>query len=304
MIYKNPLDLIGNTPIVELPKSIHNTSNRLLAKLEYFNPTHSMKDRIGYAMIKDAEKRGVLKKGMTIIEPTSGNTGVALAYASSVLGYRFVIVMPEHMTEERKKLAKYLGAELVLTPKEKGMQGSVEEAYKIAKEQNGIVLDQFKNPANFQTQYEVLGKELFTQTADGIDILIGGVGSGGSLSGASAYLKEHSAHSVYSVAVEPIEMDVLEGGTKTGSHSIQGIGAGFRPDNYKDEFIDEIFHITKEQAFETTKMLAKQAGIVGGISAGASGFAALEKAKQVENKTILFIVPDFAERYISSHLFD
>ena len=304
MIYKNVLDLIGNTPIVELPKSVHNTSNRLLAKLEYFNPTHSLKDRIGYAMIKDAEERGILKKGMTIVEPTSGNTGVALAYASSVLGYRFVIVMPEHMTEERKKLAKYLGAELVLTPKEKGVKGSVEEAYRIAKEQNGIVLDQFKNPANFKTQHDVLGKELFTQTEDGIDILVGGVGSGGSLSGATAYLKEHSKHNIYSVAVEPIEVDVLEGGIKTGPHSIQGIAPGFKPDNYKDNFIDEIFHITKEQAFETTKMLAKKAGIVGGISAGAVAFTALEKAKQVENKTILFLVPDFAERYISNPLFD
>ena len=304
MIYKNVLDLIGNTPIVELPQSVHGTSNRVLAKLEYFNPTHSMKDRIGYAMIKDAEQKGLLKKGMTIVEPTSGNTGVSLAYASSVLGYRFVLVMPEHMTEERKKLAKYLGAELVLTPKEKGVQGSVDEAYKIAREQNGIVLDQFKNPANFQTQYEVLGKELFTQTNDGIDILVGGVGTGGSLTGASAYLKEHSKKSVYTIAVEPIEVDVLEGGTKTGPHAIQGIAPGFKPDNYKEKFVDEIFHITKEQAFETTKMLAKKAGIVGGISAGAAGFAALEKAKQVENKTILFIVPDFAERYISNPLFD
>lgn len=304
MIYKNVLDLIGNTPIVELPQSVHGTSNRVLAKLEYFNPTHSMKDRIGYAMIKDAEQKGLLKKGMTIVEPTSGNTGVALAYASSVLGYRFVLVMPEHMTEERKKLAKYLGAELVLTPKAKGVKGTVDEAYRIAKEQNGIVLDQFKNPANFQTQHDVLGKELFTQTEDGIDILVGGVGTGGSLSGASAYLKEHSKRHVYTVAVEPIEVDVLEGGIKTGPHAIQGIAPGFKPDNYKDDFVDEIFHITKEQAFETTKMLAKKAGIVGGISAGAAGFAALEKAKQVHDKTILFIVPDFAERYISNPLFD
>lgn len=304
MIYKSPLDLIGNTPIVELPKSVHNTSNRILAKLEYFNPTHSLKDRIGYAMIKDAEEKGILKKGMIIVEPTSGNTGVALAYASSILGYKFVLVMPEHMTEERKKLAKYLGAELVLTPKEKGVKGSVKEAYKIAKERNGVVLDQFNNPANFQTQHDVLGKELLAQTDDGIDILVGGVGSGGSLSGSSSYLKEHSKRKIYSVAVEPIEVDVLEGGQKTGPHSIQGIAPGFKPNNYKDDFIDEIFHITKQQAFETTKMLAKKAGIVCGISAGAAAFTALEKAKQVENKTILFIVPDFAERYISNPLFN
>ena len=304
MIYESTLDLIGNTPIVEVSHKIHGTSNRLLAKLEYFNPTHSMKDRIATYMIEDAEKKGILTKDKIVVEPTSGNTGIALAYACRLKGYKLILTMPENASEERKKMAIYFGAELFLTPKEQGFKGAIDKAYKLAKEHNGFCFNQYNYPANFEAHYNNTGKEIFNQTNGEVDIFIAGVGTGGCLCGVSAYLKEHSKKDVYTIGIEPAENDILAGGNKYSPHSLHGIGPNFVPKNFHKDVVDEIFHVSKQDAYNTTKMLALNAGICGGISSGATAFCALEKAKLLKNKTILFIVADFCERYVSSDLFD
>ena len=304
MKYKTIQDFIGNTPLVEIPKEVHKTNNTLLAKWEYFNPTHSLKDRIAIYMIEDAEKKGLIKKDTILVEPTSGNTGIALAWASRLKGYKLILTMPENASEERKKLAVYLGAELFLTKKELGFKGSIEKAQELAKEKNGFCFNQYNYPANFEANYHTTGKEIFEQTNGDVDIFIAGVGTGGCLSGVSTYLKEHCKKNVHTIGIEPIENDILEGGNKFSPHSLQGMGPNFIPDNFHKKYIDEIFHVAKEDAFRTTKFLALNAGICGGISTGATAFCALEKAKKCENKTIVFIVADFCERYVSSDLFE
>ena len=304
MTYAKIQDLIGNTPLVEVPKELHNTSNTLLAKLEYFNPTHSYKDRIAIAMIEDAEKKGLLKKGQLIVEPTSGNTGISLAWASILKGYKIILTMPENASEERKKMSKYFGAELFLTKKELGFKGAIEKAYEIAEKKNGFVFNQYNYPANFQAHYATTGKEIFEQTEGKIDMFIAGIGTGGGISGVSTYLKEHSDHNVYTIGIEPEENDILAGGNKYAPHLLQGIGPNFIPNNFHKDVIDEIFHVSKKNAYNTTKMLAQKAGIAGGVSSGATAYCAFEKAKLVKNKTIVFLVVDFCERYVSCDLFD
>ena len=303
MLYKQITDFIGNTPLVEVPKDLHRTNNVLLAKLEYFNPTHSLKDRIASYMIEDAETRGFLTKGKTIVEPTSGNTGIALAWACRLKGYKLILTMPENASEERKKMAVYFGAELFLTPKEKGFKGAIDKAYELVKERNGFCFNQYNYPANFDAHYNTTGKEIFQQTNGEVGVFIAGVGTGGCLCGVSSYLKEHSNKDIYTIGVEPEENDILTGGNRYAPHALQGIGPNFIPDNFHKDVVDEVFHVSKNDAYKTTKMLALNAGICGGISAGATAFCAFEKAKQLENKTIVFIVADFCERYVSSDLF-
>ena len=290
--------------MVEIPKELHKTNNILLAKLEYFNPTHSLKDRIATFMIEDAEKKGLLTKDKVIVEPTSGNTGIAFAWACRLKGYKCILTMPENASEERKKIAVYFGAELFLTKKELGFKGAIEKAKELEKERNGYCFNQYNYPSNFQAHYNTTGKEIFEETNGEVDIFIAGVGTGGCLSGVSTFLKEHCKKNVHTIGVEPVENDILEGGQKYSPHSLQEIGPNFIPDNFHKENIDEIFHVSKEEAYNTTKFLALNAGISGGISSGATAFCAFEEAKKYENKTIVFMVADFCERYVSSDLFD
>ena len=304
MKYKQIKDFIGNTPLVEIPKELHKTNNTILAKLEYFNPTHSLKDRIATYMIEDAEKKGLLTKDKIIVEPTSGNTGIALAWACSLKGYKIALTMPENVSEERKKLAKYLGAELFLTKKENGFKGAIEKAKELTKERNGFCFNQYEYNANYEAHYQITGEEIFKQTNGEVDVFIAGVGTGGCLSGVSTYLKENSKKQVYTIGIEPIESNILDGGDKYSPHSLQGIGPNFIPKNFHKENIDEVFHVSKEDAYKTTKFLALNAGICGGISTGATAFCAFEKAKKLDNKTIVFIAADFCERYVSSDLFE
>ena len=304
MNYKKIQDFIGNTPLVEIHKELHKTSNTILAKLEYFNPTHSLKDRIATFMIEDAEKKGLLTKDKIIVEPTSGNTGISLAWACRLKGYKIILVMPENSSEERKKIAKYLGAELFLTKKELGFKGAINKANELAKERNGFCFNQYNYPANFEAHYNTTGKEIFEQTNGEVDVFIAGVGTGGCLSGVSKYLKEHSKKDVHTIGIEPVENDILDGGNKYSPHSLQGIGPNFIPNNFHKEVIDEVFHVSKEEAYNMTKFLALNAGICGGISAGSTAFCAFEKAKKLDNKTIVFIVADFCERYVSCDLFE
>ncbi len=296
------LDLIGNTPIVEIPKSVHGTSNNLFAKLEYFNPTKSLKDRVAVALIADAKAKGLITKDTTIIEPTSGNMGISLAFVCALKGYRLMLTMSEAMSIERRKLISHFGAQLVLTKKELGFQGAIDKAYELSREiPNSLVMNQYHNPANFDVHFNTTGPEIYTQMNGEIDIFIAGAGTGACVSGVSAYLK--SQKSVHTIAIEPEENDILAGGTKCSPHALQGIGPNFVPDNFRKNVIDEIFHVSKENAYETSRMLAKSAGIAGGISSGGIAFAVLEKAKTVENQNICFIVCDFCERYVSCDLF-
>ena len=304
MKYKQIKDFIGNTPLVEIPKELHKTNNTILAKLEYFNPTHSLKDRIATYMIEDAEKKGFLTKDKIIVEPTSGNTGIALAWACSLKGYKLILTMPENASEERKKLAKYLRAELFLTKKENGFKGAIEKAKELVKERNGFCFNQYDYDANFEAHYKMTGPEIFNQTNGEVDVFIAGVGTGGCLSGVSTYLKEKSKKQVHTIGIEPIESNILDGGNKYSPHSLQGIGPNFIPKNFHKNNIDEVFHVSKEDAYKTTKFLAVKAGVCGGISTGATAFCAFEKAKTLSNKTIVFIAADFCERYVSCDLFE
>ncbi|MFZ5987786.1 MAG: cysteine synthase A [Bacillota bacterium] len=305
-IAKNLTDLIGNTPLLELTN--YNKSNgiesRLIAKLEYFNPAGSVKDRIGYAMIKDAEEKGLLNKDSVIIEPTSGNTGIALAFVSAAKGYRLILTMPDTMSIERRNLLKALGAELVLTPGSEGMKGAIKKAEELAEETpNSFVPQQFKNPANPQIHRVTTAEEIFRDTDGEIDIFVGGVGTGGTITGVGEVLKQKKP-SVKIIAVEPFDSPVLSGG-KAGPHKIQGIGAGFVPDIYNTDVADEIFKVKNEDAFETSRKLAKAEGLLVGISSGAAAFAATEIAKRPENKgkTIVVLLPDTGERYLSTVLY-
>lgn len=305
-IAKNLTDLIGNTPLLELSNynKRNNLDATLIAKLEYFNPAGSVKDRIGYAMIKDAEDRGLINKDSVIIEPTSGNTGIALAFVSAAKGYRLILTMPDTFSIERRNLLKALGAELVLTPGADGMGGAIKKAEELAAElPNSYIPQQFKNPANPEIHRKTTAEEIWGDTDGKVDIFVAGVGTGGTISGVGEVLKQKNPN-VKIIAVEPNDSPVLSGGTK-GPHKIQGIGAGFVPDNFHKEVVDEIFKVKNEEAFETARNLAKTEGLLVGISSGAAAYAATEIAKRSENKgkNIVVLLPDTGERYLSTVLF-
>lgn len=305
-IAKSLTDLIGNTPLLELSNySVNNQLQaRLIAKLEYFNPAGSVKDRIGYAMIKDAEDKGILTKDSVIIECTSGNTGIALAFVAAAKGYKLILTMPETMSVERRNLLKALGAELVLTPGSEGMKGAIRKAEELAAETpHSFIPQQFTNPANPEIHRKTTAEEIWRDTDGLVDIFVGGVGTGGTITGVGEVLKQKNPN-IRIVAVEPNDSPVLSGGN-SGPHKIQGIGAGFVPDILNTGIIDEIFKVKNEEAFEGSRSLANTEGLLVGISSGAAVFAATEIAKRPENKgkTIVVLLPDTGERYLSTALF-
>ena len=305
-IYKGATGLIGNTPLVEFTniEKSQGINATVLAKLEYFNPAGSVKDRIALAMIEDAEKKGLLKKGSTIIEPTSGNTGIGLASIAAAKGYRIILTMPETMSVERRNILKAYGAEIVLTEGSKGMKGAIAKAEELAKETPGsFVPEQFENPANPEIHRLTTGPEVWNDTDGKVDFFVAGVGTGGTVTGTGEYLKSQNPN-VKVVAVEPEDSPVLSKGT-AGPHKIQGIGAGFVPKTLNTDVYDEVIAVSNEDAFETSKLIAKQEGILVGISAGAAYYAALELAKRPENKgkTIVALLPDSGDRYYSTPLF-
>ena len=305
-IYKGAAGLIGNTPLVEFTniEKSQGLNAAVLAKLEYFNPAGSVKDRIALAMIEDAEKKGLLKKGSTIIEPTSGNTGIGLASIAAAKGYRIILTMPETMSVERRNILKAYGAEIVLTEGSKGMKGAIAKAEELAKETpDSFVPEQFENPANPEIHRLTTGPEIWNDTDGKVDIFVAGVGTGGTVTGTGEYLKSQNPN-VKVVAVEPKDSPVLSKGT-AGPHKIQGIGAGFVPKTLNTDVYDEVIAVANEDAFETSKIIAKQEGILVGISAGAAYYAALELAKRPENKgrTIVALLPDSGDRYYSTPLF-
>ena len=301
-IYNSMEELIGNTPLIEV-KNIEKSEDlkaRVLVKVEAFNPGGSAKDRIARAMIKDAEESGRLKEGGTIIEPTSGNTGVGLAWLGAVKGYRVILTMPETMSDERKKLLRALGAELVLTPGAEGMKGAIAKAQELRDTIPGsIIMSQFDNPANPRIHELTTGEEIWRDTDGEVDILVAGVGTGGTITGSARALRAHNPK-IEVVAVEPSASAVLSGG-KPGPHKIQGIGAGFVPENFDRSIVDKIEQVSNEEAIETERMLAHKEGIFAGISSGAALAAALRLAKEPENegKTIVAVLPDTGERYLS-----
>ena len=305
-IYGSADELIGKTPLMELKRieEKFGLKAKIFAKLEYFNPAGSVKDRIAKAMIEDAEKNGALKKGAVIIEPTSGNTGIGIAAVGTAKGYKVIIVMPETMSIERRKLIKAYGAEIVLTDGAKGMKGAIEKANELAKENDGaIVLGQFVNPANPKAHYETTGPEIFEDTNGAVDFFVAGVGTGGTISGVGKYLKEKIG-GVKVVAVEPESSPVLSKGV-AGAHKIQGIGAGFVPDTLDTGVYDEVITVSNEAAFETGRIIGTTEGVLVGISSGAALNAAIEVAKRAENagKNIVVLFPDSGDRYLSTPLF-
>ncbi len=305
-IAKKITDLIGNTPLVELEKYSESKGldKPVIAKVEYFNPGGSVKDRIALAMIEAAEKDGTLKPGATIIEPTSGNTGVGLALVSAVKGYKLILTMPETMSVERRNLVKAYGAQVKLTSGKDGMPGAIKAAEELRKTIPGaVILEQFENPANPQKHYETTGKEIWEDTDGKVDIFVAGVGTGGTISGVAKYLKEKNPN-VKIVAVEPATSPVLKGG-KSGPHKIQGIGAGFVPKTYDANLIDEVFDVENDQAILAGRQLAQKDGLLVGISSGAAAFAATEIAKRPENKgkTVVTLLPDTGERYLTTVLY-
>ncbi|MCR5485837.1 MAG: cysteine synthase A [Clostridiales bacterium] len=305
-IYKNVTELIGKTPILELNnlEEHDNIDAHILAKLEYFNPAGSVKDRIANAMIETAEKDGTLKKGATIIEPTSGNTGIGLASVGTAKGYKVILTMPETMSVERRNLVKAYGAQVVLTEGAKGMKGAIEKANELKESIEGsVILGQFVNPANPKAHYETTGPEIWDDTDGKVDAFVAGVGTGGTLSGTGKYLKEKNPD-VKIFAAEPLTSPVLSEG-HAGSHKIQGIGAGFVPDTLDTEIYDEVIAVPNEAAFETGNKIAKTEGILVGISSGAAVWAAEQIAARAEfkGKNIVVILPDTGDRYLSTTLF-
>ena len=299
-------DLIGNTPLLELSNfnKSHQALATIVAKIESFNPASSVKDRIGYALIAKAEKSGKINKDTVIIEPTSGNTGIALAFVAASKGYRLILTMPETFSVERRNLLKALGAELVLTPGPEGMTGAINKAAELqASVPNSYTPQQFKNPANPEIHRRTTAEEIWRDTDGKVDIFVSGVGTGGTITGVGEVLKARNP-SVQIIAVEPSGSPVLSGGQK-GPHKIQGIGPGFVPDNLNRSVIDEIYTVKNEEAFETSRALAREEGLLVGISSGAATFAALQIAKRPENKgkTIVVILPDTGERYLSTELY-
>ena len=305
-IAKKLTELIGNTPLLELNKfsSLKGLEQPIIAKIESFNPGGSVKDRIALAMIEDAEDKGLLKPGATIIEPTSGNTGVGLALVAAVKGYKLILTMPETMSIERRNLVKAYGATVKLTSGKEGMKGAIKAAEELRDSIPGsIILQQFENQANPQKHYATTGKEIWRDTDGAVDIFVAGVGTGGTISGVGKYLKEQNPN-VKVVAVEPTTSPVLSGG-QSGPHKIQGIGAGFIPSTYNSKYVDEIFQVDNDQAILTGRQLAQSEGLLVGISSGAATFAASELAKRPENKGkhIVTLLPDTGERYLSTVLY-
>ena len=297
-------DTIGNTPLIALQRIGSDLPGRVLVKVEYFNPLSSVKDRIGIAMIKAAQARGELHPGSVLIEPTSGNTGIALAFIAAVQGYRLILTMPESMSLERQKLLTHLGAELILTPRKKGMSGAVEHAQELAQKlKNALILQQFENPANPLAHQQTTGPEIWTDTNGKVDFFVAGVGTGGTITGTSRFLKRKQKN-LRAIAVEPKRSPILSGG-KPGPHSIQGIGADFIPKNLDQSLLDEVITVDDEAAFKMSRRLAKQEGILAGISSGANVVAALKIAARPENKnkTIVTIIASCGERYLSTPLF-
>ena len=306
-IYTSAEQLVGNTPLLELThiEKELGLKAKILAKLEYLNPAGSIKDRVGKAMIEAAEKAGQLKEGSVIIEPTSGNTGIGLACAAAAKGYRMIVVMPETMSVERRKLIAAYGAELVLTDGKKGMEGAIEEAEKLSKEiPDSIVAGQFINPENPKVHFETTGPEIYKDTDGNVDIFVAGVGTGGTITGTGRFLKS-KIKGVKVVAVEPADSPVLSGGTK-GAHGIQGIGAGFIPEILDTTVYDEIVKVTNEEAYEMGRLIGRKEGLLVGISSGAALWGAILEAKKEENarKNIVVILPDSGDRYLSTPLFE
>ena len=305
-VYEDSSKSIGNTPLVNLHKLAAGLGAKVYAKVEGRNPAYSVKCRIGAAMIWDAEEKGILGPGSKIVEPTSGNTGIALAFVAAARGYDLTLTMPETMSIERRNMLKAFGAKLVLTPGEKGMGGAIGEAERIAAENPDYFLpQQFNNPANPAIHEKTTGPEIWNDTDGEIDVLVAGVGTGGTITGTSRYIKEHAGKAIESVAVEPTDSPVLSGGSP-GPHKIQGIGAGFIPGNLDMDIVDKIEQVTNEESFEMARRLAKEEGIISGISSGAAVAVALRLAAQSEyaGKTIVVILPDSGERYLSTPLFE
>lgn len=305
-LYKSILDLVGNTPLVELShfSEANELNATILAKLEYFNPAGSVKDRIAKAIIEDAEKTGKLKPGSVIIEPTSGNTGIGLAAIAAAKKYRVIITMPDSMSVERRNLMKAYGAELVLTPGKEGMKGAISKAEELHKEMpNSIIAGQFTNPVNPATHLATTGPEIWRDTEGKVDIFVAGAGTGGTISGVGEYLKSKNSN-VKIVAVEPSDSAVLSGGNP-GPHPLQGIGAGFVPDTLNTEIYDEIITVTGDDAYNTGRALARTEGLLTGVSSGAALWAAAELAKRSENKgkTIVVLLPDTGARYLSTPMY-
>lgn len=306
MIHKNLTELIGGTPLVELGKFSQSKglATPVVAKVEYFNPGGSQKDRVALSLIEDAEKRGIVKPGATIIEPTSGNTGVGLALISAIKGYHLILTMPETMSIERRKLVQAYGAEVVLTPSSEGMKGAIAKAEELRDSIEGsFIPQQFENPANPDIHYKTTGPEIWKDTDGKVDIFVAGVGTGGSVSGVAKYLKEQNPDiKVY--AAEPATSAVLNG-KPSGAHKIQGIGAGFIPKNYAAEYIDAVIDVDNDDAIRTARELAQQEGLLVGISSGCAAFAAAQVAALEENKgkTIVALLPDTGERYLSTVLY-
>lgn len=297
---------IGNTPLVRLHKLDKGLKAKVIGKVEGRNPAYSVKCRIGAAMIWDAEKRGVLKPGGTIVEPTSGNTGIALAFVAAARGYKLILTMPETMSLERRQMLKAFGAQLVLTPGEKGMPGAIAQAEEIIAEHPDYFMpQQFKNPANPEIHFKTTGPEIWNDTDGEIDVLVSGIGTGGTITGVSRYIKNEKKKKIVSVAIEPSASPVLSGGQR-GPHKIQGIGAGFKPDVLDMSLVDRIELVTNEEAFENARRLTREEGVIGGISCGAAVAVALRLAALDEfaGKTIVTILPDSGERYLSTPLFE
>ncbi|SHE51940.1 cysteine synthase [Ferrithrix thermotolerans DSM 19514] len=298
-------ELVGNTPLVKLNKVVGDSKAEIVAKLEFFNPAHSVKDRIGVAMIEAAEQAGLIGKDTTIVEPTSGNTGIALAMVCAAKGYRCILTMPETMSRERRMLLRAYGAELILTPGSQGMGGAIQKAEELVKSNSNYFMpQQFENPANPEIHRKTTAEEIWRDTDGKVDFVVAGVGTGGTISGISEVIKAKKP-SFRAVAIEPAESPVLSGGAK-GPHPIQGIGAGFVPGNFHGEFIDEILKVPAEKAFEYARRTAKEEGVLVGISSGAAIYGAIEVGNRPENegKLIVVIVPSFGERYLSTQLFE
>ena len=303
-VYKSVSELIGKTPLLELTniEKELGLKSKILAKLEYFNPAGSVKDRVALKMIEDAEENGTLKKGSVIIEPTSGNTGIGLASVAASKGYKLIITMPETMSVERRKLIAAYGAELVLTDGSKGMNGAIEKAEELAREiPDSIIAGQFVNPSNPKAHFETTGPEIWEDTDGTVDFFVAGVGTGGTITGTGEYLKSKNSN-IKIIGIEPSDSPVLSGG-KAGAHPLQGIGAGFVPDVLNTDVIDEIVTVTGDEAFSASRMLAKNEGVLVGISSGAALHIAIEKAKKEEGKTIVVLLPDLGDRYLSTTLF-